>query len=95
MPGMGVDAIIRRKDKKPMGSPDEVQKRLSESFSGAEFSISFSGRWNGHFQRNGLAIEFYFNSAGPISDVRISMYGKIDQMYEYVKNWSDWNIDVY
>jgi hypothetical protein len=91
---MGVDTVIRRKDRKPMGSPEEVQQRLSQSFPGSKFEIFRPGVGHGLFCNDDLTIQFHFKSTGPISEVQIAIYGKPDRIYEYTKNWSDWTVDV-
>ena len=86
---MGVNAVIRRKDKKFIGSPADVVKWLSMSFPGSKFALTPRGTWDGSFERDGLAIEFYLDSVGPISEIRICMYGKIVKMYDYTKDWME------
>jgi hypothetical protein len=58
---MGLDAKIRRVDRRPMGTPEDVRHMLSAIFPGIAFAIGPEGGWTGTFdilEKDGFAIQF-------------------------------------
>jgi hypothetical protein len=108
---VGVDAVIRRKDGRPFGTPEEVKETLSAAFPGIKLALvrlpkeivealstNFPGmeriQWDGMFNRDGLGVSFYFVADGPVHEITISMYGRIDKMYDYMNHQREWKVDL-
>ena len=91
---MGQDAIIRRKNREPLGARVQVIDRLSSAFPNAKFVSEPIGQWSGAFEANGLAIEFHFGAEGVIQEVHICMNGDLNKIFDHVAPLGDWLIDT-
>lgn len=91
---MGQDAIIRRKNREPLGERILVIGRLSSAFPAVKFVCEPDGQWSGAFEGNGLAIEFHLGAGGVIPEVRICMYGDLNKIFDHVAPLGDWLIDT-
>jgi hypothetical protein len=91
---MGQDAIIRRKNREPLGTGAEVMERLSLAFPNVKFVSEENGQWSGAFEGNGLAIEFQLGAEGLVREVAIFMRGDLNRIFDHLAPLGDWLVDT-
>jgi len=90
---VGLNAVIRRADGKPLGRVEQVKAQLEEVFPGASFAFEPTNRRSGAFIRDGLAIEFYLGSESIVQEIQICIYGELNKAQFYFDKLADWQIE--